>query len=88
MNKFTLGIVLLCATQLVFAARIGQNTDRRIASASVVMQTDGMIDEPTVPTIDPVFTAKAENTIVEGTLNGVNAPLEKSTLPENIEIIR
>jgi hypothetical protein len=87
MNKIKLGLILMCATQLAFAARIGQNTDRRVASASVVMQTDGIIDEPTVPTIDHVPTAKAENTIVNGTLDNVNAPLEPANLPENIEII-
>lgn len=51
---------------------------RRVAAAALIMESEGTINEPSIPmnAIKPTPASVPENTIVDGELEGLNAPIK------------
>jgi hypothetical protein len=63
----------------------GANPDRRrVAGAALIMESDGTINEPSIPfnAIKPTSASVPQNTIIDGTLEGLEAPIETKLIVE------
>jgi hypothetical protein len=55
---------------------------RRVAGAALIMEAEGLINEPSIPmnTIKPTAASVPQNTIMEGTPEGMDAPLKQELI--------
>jgi hypothetical protein len=61
----------------------GANPDRRrVAGAALIMESDGTINEPSIPfnAIKPTSASVPQNTIVNGELEGMDAPIKQELI--------
>jgi hypothetical protein len=76
MKKLLFVTILLC-TEVYAVPRSPLTPDRETGSAAILLQDNKMIDDKSIPTdvINTPEVNKPDYTIMEGTPNGIDAPL-------------
>lgn len=77
--------VVIVVDPVTTGGNTGANPDRRrVAASALIMESEGLINEPSIPfnAIKPTSASVPQNTIIDGTLEGLEAPIETKLIVE------